>query len=177
MEKKLHLGCSYKKLKGFVNVDFNKECNPDIAHDLNKFPYPFKDNEFDYILMHHVLEHLDDTVKVLDELHRILKKGGVVEIHVPHFACNTAMTHITHKKAFSTRTFDIFDSKIEKYSPKKFKVIYKKLIWTNSKNIFLRIIGKIIDTLSNANFLFYERMWCYLVGGSYEIQFKLKAIK
>ena len=52
----LNLGCGDKKLPGFVNVDLFG--NPDIKHDLNIAPYPFKDNSVDYIISEHCLEHL-----------------------------------------------------------------------------------------------------------------------
>ena len=51
--KILDLGCGNKKYKSkdnvVVGVDNVKLKNVDIAHDLNKFPYPFKKNEFDLI--------------------------------------------------------------------------------------------------------------------------------
>ena len=37
---------------------------------------PLEDNTYDYILCNHVLEHiLDDNLKAISELHRVLKKG------------------------------------------------------------------------------------------------------
>jgi SAM-dependent methyltransferase len=45
--------------------------------DLNEFPYPFADKEFDYVICTHVLEHLDDPVRACLELTRIAKSGYV----------------------------------------------------------------------------------------------------
>ncbi len=50
--------------------------------DLNRFPYPFKEKEFDFIICSHVLEHLDDPVRVCAELSRISKAGY---IEVPNY--------------------------------------------------------------------------------------------
>jgi SAM-dependent methyltransferase len=43
----------------------------------------FKDNFFDIIICSHVLEHILDDVKALKEMHRVLKKDGLLFISVP----------------------------------------------------------------------------------------------
>ena len=42
----------------------------------------FADNEFDLIIMNHVLEHIDADEKALKELHRILAVGGALHLMV-----------------------------------------------------------------------------------------------
>jgi SAM-dependent methyltransferase len=56
-------------------------------HDLNlnQFPYPFKEKEFDFIICSHVLEHLDDPVRVCAEFSRIAKAGY---IEVPNYSAD-----------------------------------------------------------------------------------------
>jgi len=44
---------------------------------------PFKENEFDVILCNHVLEHIPDDTKAMQELFRILKKGGMAILQIP----------------------------------------------------------------------------------------------
>lgn len=44
----------------------------------------FPDNYFDVITLWHVLEHLYEPKKTLEEIHRILKKDGIVIIEVPN---------------------------------------------------------------------------------------------
>lgn len=38
---------------------------------------PFKDNEFDYVICCHVMEHVDDPAKFMNELSRVGKKGYI----------------------------------------------------------------------------------------------------
>jgi len=45
----------------------------------------FSENYFDVIYMNHVIEHLDNPVKVLCTSWRILRPGGVIVINTPNF--------------------------------------------------------------------------------------------
>lgn len=89
MEKtrKLEIGAFGKKIDNDWEVlDAVKSPIVDIVADVCK-PLPLNDNAYDLIYMSHVLEHIPwyDTIKILKELYRILKKGGVIEIWVPDF--------------------------------------------------------------------------------------------
>ncbi|QTD36688.1 class I SAM-dependent methyltransferase [Polaribacter batillariae] len=44
---------------------------------------PFKDNEFDVIFCNHVLEHIPNDTKAMQELYRVLKKGGMGIFQIP----------------------------------------------------------------------------------------------
>ena len=52
-----------------------------IKADICKLP--FKDNEFDVILCNHVLEHIPDDTKAMNELYRVLKPGGWGIFQIP----------------------------------------------------------------------------------------------
>ena len=56
--------------------------------DLRKFPYPWKDNFFDFIIFSEVMEHLipSDIPDVIKELKRILRKGGILIITTPNIS-------------------------------------------------------------------------------------------
>ena len=56
---KIDFGCGKSKKDGFIGVDILKLDEVDVVHDLNKKPYPFKDNVATEIYMDNVLEHLD----------------------------------------------------------------------------------------------------------------------
>lgn len=44
---------------------------------------PFKDNSYDVILCNHVLEHIPDDTKAMQELFRVLKPGGMGIFQIP----------------------------------------------------------------------------------------------
>ena len=57
-EKKIiDLGCGIKKIPGEFGVDLNNSINPDVVHNLNKFPCPFEDDYSDTIVLDNTLEH------------------------------------------------------------------------------------------------------------------------
>ena len=44
---------------------------------------PFEDNYFDLVLCNHVLEHVYDDQMAMNEIFRVLKKGGIAILQVP----------------------------------------------------------------------------------------------
>jgi SAM-dependent methyltransferase len=44
---------------------------------------PFEDNQYDVILCNHVLEHIPDDTKAMQELLRVLKPGGIAILQIP----------------------------------------------------------------------------------------------
>jgi ubiquinone/menaquinone biosynthesis C-methylase UbiE len=81
--------CNLMNIKTFavdINIDVNlKRNNAQIIFSRqNLSNLTFKDDEFDIVYCVHVLEHVDDEVKVLKELKRILKPTGVLFIGFPN---------------------------------------------------------------------------------------------
>ena len=48
---------------------------------------PFADASFDVVLCNHVIEHVPDTPSALAELHRVLRRGGLLIVGVPNEGC------------------------------------------------------------------------------------------
>ncbi|UCG68090.1 MAG: methyltransferase domain-containing protein [Thermoplasmata archaeon] len=111
--KKLYLGCGLAKREGYINLDSCEAVNPDVLWDLNEFPYPFDDNTFEEILAYSILEHLDDLVKVMEEIHRITKPKAILDITVPYWDGYGFATDPTHKRMFTEHTFDFFTGKAD----------------------------------------------------------------
>jgi len=72
-------------VKYYIGVDWagsSHEALADIVADLNK-PLPIESCVADIVVSLSVLEHLCEPQTMLNEAYRILKKGGVMIIHVP----------------------------------------------------------------------------------------------
>ena len=106
--KILDVGCGFHKTAGAIGIDILSASDADIVHNLNQFPWPLSENEFDLIIAQDVLEHLDDFPKVMAEIYRIAKPGAKLKIRVPHFSSSNAFTDPTHKHFFSTESFNYF---------------------------------------------------------------------
>ncbi len=84
MKLKLHLGCGYCQLEGWINVDLNRSCKPDLVADLSK-PFPFKSNSVDYIHSEDFVDQIElaDGYVFFQESYRILKDNGVMRVLTP----------------------------------------------------------------------------------------------
>ena len=104
----LHLGCGHNLIAGAVNVDVRAGVGADVVHDLNQRPWPFPDNRFGAVIATHVIEHLHDTVAVMEEIHRVCRYGATVKIVTPHFSSPNAFRDPTHCRYFSYYSFHFF---------------------------------------------------------------------
>ncbi len=106
--KVLDLGCGARKVPGVFGVDAYPYPGVDLVHNLDAAPWPLADNEYDLIVIRHVIEHVADMVAFLREVHRVAKPGGLVEIVTPHYSNRSAYADPTHRRALSARVFDFF---------------------------------------------------------------------
>ena len=109
MKSKLHLGCGTIILADHVNVDNVALPGVDVVHDLTDFPWPFKDQQFEEVVLVDILEHLPSVVKTLEEIHRITKIDGRVMIRVPYYNSTDASGDPTHIHFFNECTLDFVD--------------------------------------------------------------------
>ncbi|HLO50019.1 MAG TPA: methyltransferase domain-containing protein [Kamptonema sp.] len=124
---KINVGSGVLKLDGFINVDHLALPNVDVVHDLNSSPWPFADESVEHIRAYNILEHLGNTIQVMEEIWRILKPGGTVEICVPYYNSPCAFQDPTHIKFFTEETMDYFavngrHSHLNYYSKCRFEI-------------------------------------------------------
>jgi len=86
--KVLHIApeqCFYSKFKVQKNLDYLtgdlESPLADLHFDLHKIP--LEDNQFDVVFCNHVMEHVDDPIQCMTELHRVMKIGGWAFMQVP----------------------------------------------------------------------------------------------
>jgi SAM-dependent methyltransferase len=92
----------------WINLDMNPKAKPDVIHNLNELPLPFADDMFDCVLATHIFEHLEKTqwVKVVADIHRILKPNGTMIAVTPHGSSDVALGMAQHKQAFFECTWN-----------------------------------------------------------------------
>ncbi|WP_108868137.1 class I SAM-dependent methyltransferase [Aquimarina aquimarini] len=75
----------YKKFRNLKNLKYTTtDLNSplaDIKADICNLP--FEDNKYDIIFCNHVLEHIPDDTKAMQELLRVLKPGGMAILQIP----------------------------------------------------------------------------------------------
>lgn len=143
----LDLGCGKKKRDGAIGVDFSDRHDADVIHNLNHFPYPFDDESVDEIYMDNCLEHLDEPIKVMEEIHRIIKPKSFVKIIVPYFRSVHAFIDPTHKTFYTVDSFSYYDPRhiiCQKYDYTNARFKVNKIIFneTLNSNLFKKLIVK-----------------------------------
>ena len=180
--KTLDVGCGKNKRPGAIGIDFNAHTDADIVHDLNVFPYPFKESEFDEFYVTHCIEHLDNVVKVMEELYRIAKPGASVVIDAPYFSGQDAFSDPTHKHFFTSRSFDYFTGDFPEFSFYSQKARFEKVrthidFWKIHKLGGARLQNYLgLGFLANRCTGVYEKFFAFIFPAQ-SIRYELKAVK
>lgn len=87
-KKVLHFApeqCFLKRFKKLDHIDYTttdlESPIADVKADICNLP--FDDNSYDVILCNHVLEHIEDDAKAMQELYRVMKPGGYGILQIP----------------------------------------------------------------------------------------------
>ncbi|APY07852.1 SAM-dependent methyltransferase [Winogradskyella sp. J14-2] len=77
--------CFLKRFRKLKNIDYTttdlRSPIADVKADICNLP--FKDNSYDVIFCNHVLEHIPDDIKAMQELYRVMKPGGFGIFQIP----------------------------------------------------------------------------------------------
>lgn len=75
----------YKRFKKAANIDYTTtDLNSPLADvKADICDLPFEDNTFSFILCNHVLEHIPDDTKAMQEIYRVLKPKGIAILQIP----------------------------------------------------------------------------------------------
>jgi SAM-dependent methyltransferase len=179
--KILDVGCGVRKHPGAIGLDSNPRTAADVLADLDRFPYPFRDSSFAAVRATHVIEHVADVVKTMEEFHRVVEPGGRLYIATPHYTDFSSFcdpTHRWHLNSFSFRYFtantgSIGDNGFGYYTLAKFR----------ERSVRLRLLALWrwlgFELLVN-RFPRFRRFWefylCYVVRGK-AMEFEFEAVK
>lgn len=172
----LDVGCGINKFPGAIGIDRIPGTAADALVDLDHFPYPFGDGSFDQIRAIHVIEHVADVIRTVEEFHRLLIPGGEAYIVTPHYTDFSSFcdpTHRWHLNSFSLRYFGLKNAGFGYYSSARFHEISVRVkllaLW--------RWLG--FEWLVNHS-LAFRRFWeyylCYVIRGKV-IEWRLRALK
>lgn len=154
----LNLGCGAKHRPDAVNLDVTPDSDPDVVHDLNIVPWPFADNRFDRVLAFDVIEHLEDVLAAMEEVHRVCRPGARIEISVPHYSSGNAFIDPTHRHYFSQQSFHYFteSSRFPFYTRARFGLVRSRIIF------YPGLINRIVNRMANRWPERYERRWAWM---------------
>lgn len=109
---KINIGCGYNKKDGFINIDGDVKCSPDILMDLEIDNIPLEDNSVEFVQAHHILEHIGDGFfHLMQELYRVCSDGAIIDIIVPHYTHITYIADPTHKRPITAEGMRLFSKK------------------------------------------------------------------
>lgn len=133
--KKLNVGSGKDVKKGFVNLDIHNTYKPEVIFDLNDIhkgrKLPFDDDTFDYVLCAHVLEDFIEPMPIIEELIRVCKSKGEIEIRTPS-ETNIWSGNPYHKRPFSLKIFRELPNRI--HYGKNFDIEVKELKYYTHQN-------------------------------------------
>ncbi len=184
----IELGCGPNPPADVIGIDLLPLEGVHFVANLEEGLSEIPSNCADEIRSRHFMEHLSNFDKLLTDIHRILKPGGIHNVVVPHFSNPYYYSDYTHKRFFGLYSFDYFSNTEDQlkrkvpafYGGVKFKVIKRKIVFKNP-DFFIRnqFNKRILTPLFNLNSYMqelYESSFCWIFPCQ-EISFEMIPIK
>lgn len=113
--RKIDIACGNNKMPGFKGIDVSKDSQADIVHDVFNTPWPIDSGVVSEAVCIHFVEHIphadprfngnDGFFVFFDEVYRVLKKGGTIELIHPYVMSARAFWDPTHTRYIHEATW------------------------------------------------------------------------
>ena len=170
----LDVGCGRDKVRGAMGIDCAESALADIRHDLNIYPWPLAESSMDAVVMRNFIEHAQDVVRLMEEVHRILRPGGHVLITTPHFSSVYSYQDPTHRWHFAFDSLEYFTSDTKHsnfYSSRRFTIEARGMDF--GKSFPFSQVAKFLFGLSPRK---YEKHFAWIFPAN-SMWFHLRAVK
>lgn len=104
----LNLGCGLLQKPEAINVDHWPGPGVDVVYDLDRHPWPWPDEAFETVYALDILEHLEDFLAAVQEIHRILRPGGTLHVRTSCWETKQSYTDPTHRRFLTEDTFNFW---------------------------------------------------------------------
>lgn len=182
----LDLGSGGPGRDGCYGVDFFELPGVAIQADLNAPLSALPANSVGRVRSSHCLEHISQFMQLMDELHRIVRPDGSIEITVPHFSNPYGYSDPTHVRFFGLFSFNYFVETMKQparkvpnfYSDTRFditriEISLMKRTWAH-KLMYPRMRKELNDSFENQER--WERSMCWSSPAN-EISFTMRPVK
>ncbi len=153
----IDLGCGPRKIPGAYGVDIYQYEGVDQTFDMDQYPWPLDSNRYHKIYARHVIEHIADIPKFMNEIHRIASADAIVEIITPHFSSLDSWEDPTHRWHLACNWYKTFtESYLTERTP-DFDHLSTNIKFSSS---FRNQIGKYITKLASINY--WEKHYAFI---------------
>lgn len=146
-----------------VLVESDVSFGPRTDVILDAHSIPFKDDSFDGVIVQAVLEHVVEPYKCVEEIHRVLKKDGLVYAETPfmqqvHGGCYdfTRFTHLGHRRLF--RKFEEIESGAVCGPGMALAWSYNYFLLSFTRSKVMRILIKIFVRLTSFYLTYFDKL-------------------
>lgn len=108
---RLNVGCGRNIMEGWINLDSASLPGIDIVCDLDNLqeaPIELPDETVELFLLSHVIEHIRDSLGLMQELWRLASPNALAVIRVPHGGTDDAWEDPTHVRPYFPTSFSYF---------------------------------------------------------------------
>lgn len=132
MTKTLDLGCGLKPKNPYnaqeaYGIDVRDDAEAQVVKaDLVVEPIPFPDASFDFVTAHDFIEHIprliyapqrrNAFIEVMNEIHRVLKPGGIFMSFTPAYPHAATFRDPTHVNFITEETFPLYFDHVNRWA-------------------------------------------------------------